>query len=153
MSSRTVNLVADGVVQGAAKVNSLLVGDGTAQTLTAAQTGTTFMLPQATAATVITLPAVSAGLNYKFIMTAVGDATAGHRYDISTPAAATLLRGFIMTVAAAAVFTNFTGKTRISNTGVAADSLIGDYLELTCDGTNWYARAFSSGAAAGWGTN
>ncbi len=113
-----------------------------ADILTAADSGKTFFLNAATEFA-LTLPAVAAGLNFKFIVTA---APSGANYTIVTPSAVEIIVGKVFSAAGdAGDVENTAGATTISF--VSAASVIGDRVELECDGTLWYAVAFASVAA------
>ena len=79
-----------------------------------------------TVARTITLPAVQAGLKFKFIMT---DTTADS--SIATNEATALIKGGILLATA---WETLAGTTITATT----DNVVGDWVELVSDGTYWY---------------
>ena len=109
--------------------------------ITAAETGTTFFLNDATEFA-STLPAPAAGLNFKFIVTG---APSGADYTVGTNSAADILIGGVSTAAdgtAAAVDQN--GDVITFADGVA---VAGDWVEVISDGTYWYVSGWCAAAA------
>jgi len=104
------------------------------------ESGSTFFLASATEF-VSTLPAPAAGLHFKFIVTA---APAEASYTITTNASANIIKGVAVNAAGAAGDTA-TGEDTISF--VDGQALAGDWVDLECDGTNWFAVAYSAVAA------
>ena len=105
------------------------VGAGETRTLTAADSGALVYLGGAGVATA-TLPAVAAGLNFRFYVTSA-------QVHIINGGASVIQGSYIHstnkgTVAHVAV-TNKSSLTLHSS-----NPAIGDYLEVSCDGTNWY---------------
>lgn len=115
-----------------------------AYTVTVQQNGTVFLVAQATAARIITLPALKAGLSFKFIFTSVGDDTAGHTWTITSGGANML--GHAGSLAEAAVVIG-APSTNLIRTGTAANAVAGDTVDLICNGTNWFFTGISGGAA------
>lgn len=113
-------------------------------TITAAQSGTTFVLPQATASNTITLPAAAAGLRYEFVVGATADGS--HTQTISSPSAN--INGQMYSIPGACVITAISAKTNIIVSATAANVKLGDRIVLISDGTNYYASIFSVGTAA-----
>ena len=111
-----------------------------AKTLTAADSGRTFFLALAGGFTV-TLPAIAAGLNFKFYVQ-IAPTTA---YIIRTAASAQILAGQVY-ASAGSDEDSETAFTATDVTFVASTSVIGDSADLWCDGTNWYARAWTNAA-------
>jgi hypothetical protein len=109
-----------------------------ATTLTAEDSGKVFVL-NAAAGAQITLPAVAdaAGQNYRFIVGALFATTAW-----TVRAASNRIQG--------GVIVNSTlvpaGDENTITFSASADT-IGDFVELNCDGTNWYV--FGMGTASG----
>ena len=101
--------------------------------IAAGETGRTFFLNSATEF-VSTLPAVAAGLRFRFILTA---APSGASYTIVTNASANIIKGHVLTSATGAADTETAGGDTISF--VDGASVAGDEVEVTCDGTNWFA--------------
>ena len=121
---------------GGAGVGEVLI---TARTLTAADSGKVFFLALA-AGFAVTLPALAAGLNFRFFVqiAPTGD------YTIVTPGAPDqTLAGQIYASSGGDEDseTAFTATT-INFIAAAGAGKIGDSADLTCDGTNWYARVY-----------
>ena len=110
--------------------------------ITAAESGKTFFL-DTTAEFVSTLPVVAVGLNYKFIVT---QAPVGVAYTIVSEGGDDTIN----------VLFTAGGINDASDQAVAQDlitfaasaSLIGDWVECTCDGVDWYCQG-SAAVAAG----
>lgn len=107
--------------------------------ITAAESGTTFVLSSATEF-VSTLPAPAAGLNYKFI---VGAAPSGASYTVVTASNATIIQGLVVVNGATVAGAN--EDTITFADGAAA---VGDWVEVISDGTNWYVSGQGAGAGA-----
>jgi len=97
-------------------------------TLTASESGKTLLLDAVGEA--ITLPAVAAGLNYKFLCTAT---TATSDWTITAPA--NVIYGSAQ-VAGAVI----AASAENTITLVVAKFLPGDWVSLESDGTNWYVE-------------
>ena len=95
--------------------------------------GNTYILENTVART-ITLPAVKAGLKFKFI---VSDSTAAS--TIVTNEGTSLIKGGILLATA---WETLAGTTLTA----ATDNVIGDWVELVCDGTYWYISGQSGHA-------
>jgi len=93
--------------------------------LGAKDSGKTYILENTVART-ITLPAVKAGAKFKFI---VSDSTAAS--TIATSEGTSLIKGGILLATA---WETLAGTTLTA----ATDAVIGDWVELVCDGTYWY---------------
>lgn len=105
-----------------------------ADTITAAETGKTFYLNAAAGAT-ITLPAVAAGLKFRFVIAATFATTnwivasaEGDNIDGSIEVAGAVV------VAGAEDQINF----------VATAESLGDYIELESDGTQWFVHGMAA---------
>ena len=94
-------------------------------------------LLNSTVARTISLPAVKAGIRFKFIVT---DSTAAS--TIATSEGTALIKGNVV----ADNDTDALDGTTIT-VGTSAD--VGDNLELVCDGTYWYASGHTAHASAG----
>lgn len=107
-------------------------------TLDAEDSGKVFILKAATGAQ-ITLPAVasSAGHNYRFI---VGQLFATTAWTIK--AASNVIQGGVIVNSV-----NVPGADENTITFAHAADTVGDFVELRCDGTNWYV--FGLGTASG----
>ena len=95
--------------------------------------GKTYILENTVART-ITLPAVKAGLKFKFI---VSDSTAAS--TIVTNEGTSLIKGGILLATA---WETLAGTTLTA----ATDNVIGDWVEIVCDGTYWYISGQSGHA-------
>jgi len=95
--------------------------------------GKTYILENTVART-ITLPAVKAGLKFKFI---VSDSTAAS--TIATNEGTSLIKGGILLATA---WETLAGTTLTA----ATDNVVGDWVELVCDGTYWYISGQSGHA-------
>lgn len=134
-SSKTVFSVAE---NGAIIYSETTETVAATNTITADESGKTFFLGHATEF-VTTLPAPTAGLNFKFF---VSLAPSGASYTIVTHDGSDLIYGMAVSSADA-------GGSADSTAGTAADTItfvdgqaaIGDYVQLSCDGTYWYAVA------------
>ena len=94
-------------------------------TLDMGDSGKIYML-YSTVARTITLPAIAAGLKFKFIVTdSTGVST------IATSEGTALIKGG---AECGDAYLTLAGTT-ISAT---ADAVVGDHIELICDGTNWW---------------
>lgn len=109
----------------------------TTNVITAAESGSVFFLNSATEF-VSTLPAPAAGLYFEFIVTA---APSGANYTVVTNASANIIigKGF-----AADGNAGDTGTTDDTISFVSAQSVVGDKVIVECDGTNWFAYAYSA---------
>jgi len=105
--------------------------------LTAADSGTTYILKAAAGAT-ITLPALKAGVNFKFI---VGSAFATTDWIIDS-AEGDNIEGLLIVNGASVVAS---GEDQINFVNSA--ETVGDHVSLSCDGTNWFVSG--AGNAAG----
>ena len=108
-------------------------------TLDAEDSGKVFILKAATGAQ-ITLPAVasSAGHNYRFI---VGQLFATTAWTIK--AASNVIQGGVNVNSV-----NVPGADENTITFAHAADTVGDFVELRCDGTNWYVSGLGTAAGA-----
>lgn len=106
--------------------------------ITAAESGKTFFLSSATEF-VSTLPAPAAGLRFTFVIAA---APSGADYTIVTNGSSNIILGNVVTSqdAGGSSDSEQTGGDTISF--VSAKSVVGDRVDLVCDGTNWFATCF-----------
>lgn len=111
-----------------------------ASTLTAAQSGSTFLLNSATEF-VTTLPTPAAGLRYTFIVKA---APASASYTVVTASSANIIKGFATNAAGAAVTPLGDGDTI---TFVDSQAVAGDQVTVISDGTSWFMSGFAQVAA------
>lgn len=108
-----------------------------ANTIAAAESGTTFFLSSATEF-VSTLPAPAAGLRFTFIVAA---APSGASYTVVTNGSANIILGHVLSSdlnAASDADSETSGGDTISF--VDSKAVVGDRVDLECDGTNWFAR-------------
>jgi hypothetical protein len=117
-------------------VSQVLV-TGATLTPTTAQSGTTFILAKADGVAV-TLPANAIGLKYKFVHGAPVLSSVGH--IITTDSNDTTIQGShcsggVIALMAAEDTITFVGD---------GTSIIGDYIEIESDATNWYANGLGS---------
>ena len=104
-----------------------------ANTITAAESGTRFVMNTATAR-IQTLPAVAAGLEYWFY---VGATEPTGTHTIVTASSANVIVGNVSSPEdAAGNVATVTDADTISL--VASKAVHGDYVHVWCDGTNWY---------------
>ena len=109
-------------------------------TVTAAQTGGTFLATKGSATQTYTLPAVAAGLKYTFIC---GHASGEILIDqVSTEVIIMTAFTAVGSDADTAIVTTSAG-TGIKNT--AATNAIGDSITLVSDGVGWYGVGIASG--------
>ena len=121
---------------GHVQTNQTIQLPDAAYTVNAADTGKIFLVPTLTAAgRTFTLPAVAAGLRYRFI---------------NNPAAATLVGPGIISGGGTTVHGALLNVTPVvvAKTGQAscrflAASVKGDYIDVMCDGTNWNVSGMS----------
>ena len=107
-----------------------------ANVITADESGSVFFLNDATEFA-STLPAPAAGLNFRFIVSA---APAGADYTITTNAGANVILGQVYCNAGTDEDSETSGCDTISFIG--GTSVVGDMVEVYCDGTNWFAYGF-----------
>ena len=100
-------------------------------TLDMGDSGKIYMLYNTVART-ITLPAVAAGLKFKFIVT---DSTAAS--TIATSEGTALIKGG---AECGDAYLTLAGTTITATT----DAVVGDHIELICDGTNWFVSGHGS---------
>jgi len=103
--------------------------------LLAADSGKTFYFGHASTEFDFTLPAVAAGLHFRFIMAVE---TSGTPYTIISPAA-NIVTGFVLCAGGTAEDVELTGTT-IEFVSTAAS--LGDLVEIESDGVSWFVRGF-----------
>jgi len=111
-------------------------------TITIAEAGKVFVLNSATEF-VSTLPsaATSAGITYRFI---IGAAPAGANYTIVTAASENLIYGLVLEAESDTGDDGPVGQEEDTITFVQSVAVIGDWVEVTCDGTNWYVSGMTA---------
>lgn len=105
--------------------------------IVALESGTTYFLNSVTEF-VSTLPAVSAGLHFRFIVKA---APSGANYTVVTDGSANIMVGVGVSGdmdAAGDVDAEASGGDTLSF--VSAKAVVGDWAEFSSDGTSWYVR-------------
>lgn len=150
MNARFNRIIVDGGLQNNAIVR---VPDqkSVALAITAAQSGTTFILAATTVGgQTFTLPAAAVGLNYKFVCGTTlnaGSTSVAIGQIISFTAPGAFLFGATMSGAAGAMATlPNPGQTTIA---MPATALTGDWFACVCDGTNWSCSGVTS-VAGNW---
>lgn len=109
--------------------------------IAASESGTVFFLSHATEF-VSTLPAPAAGLRFTFI---VANAPETASYTIVTNSSANIILGQIYTVDVnSATDPDFETSGGDTITLVDAKAVVGDRVEVYCDGTNWFVYGFCS---------
>lgn len=141
----TLNVTADGTLQQAGVAIELATSAtevvAATNVITAAESGTTFFLNDATEF-VSTLPAVAAGLRYTFIVTG---APSGADYTIVTNGSANVLN--IVAMAGGIDDAADVAVARDVVTFVDAQAVVGDWLYCISDGTSWQCRGGAAVAA------
>lgn len=130
-------LLRDGSVEGATIPSEVITA---ANTITAAESGKTFYLNSETGSNQ-TLPAPALGLKFKFVITTVP--TSGNMV-VKTPSADDNL--FYGSVDVNSTLVLAAGEDSINF--IASTCIIGDWISVESDGTNWYITG-QSGAAGG----
>lgn len=110
-----------------------------ANILTAAESSSTFYL-NAVAGFLTTLPAPALGLHYRFV---VQTAPTSNGYTIGTPTA-NIIYGMVEERAGTA---GVACAAEDLLTLVANQAIVGDWLDITSDGTNWYVSGMTDVAA------
>lgn len=111
--------------------------------ITAAESGSVFFL-NSTTEFASTLPAVAAGLRFKFVVAA---APSGASYTVAA-ASGTPIHGMVISKD----LNGATDSGATAGTGVLTLTFVdskaqkGDYAEFECDGTDWYVVAVTGGA-------
>lgn len=105
--------------------------------LTAADSGKLIVLKAAVGAAV-TLPAVQAGLKYKIV---VGQAFATTAWTITAPAK--VIQGTVIVNGESVL-----GENEDIITFAHAAEKVGDFVDLVCDGTNWYVSGIGSAGSS-----
>jgi hypothetical protein len=108
--------------------------------ISADESGSVFFLSHATEF-VSTLPAPTAGLHFTFI---VANAPETDSYTIVTNASANIIVGNASSAEDAAGSCDFEASGCDTITFVDGKAVVGDWVELFCDGTNWFTRGCSS---------
>lgn len=116
--------------------------NATTYTVVAQDTGKLLCIPaQGGAALTVTLPAVQAGLNYRFIAVT----TLGQNVTI-LPAAGNIITGVCLNFTPGNAGATAIAAVRKSNSASIrfnAAARAGDYVDINCDGTTWYINGVS----------
>jgi len=132
-------------MSGYVQTNQIVLLPLVSITINASDSGKILMTPQTAGAVtfVYTLPTLAPGLHYRFI----NSAPLALNGSVQINAQAGTLYGQVITGPTNGVgFLAVTGSTQIRF--LTAKSILGDFINLTCDGTNWYVEAISSVAGA-----
>lgn len=147
MSAGSGNITGNFNVNGSLTASSALSpipvsvpGTGGTFAVTALMSGKTILIPAQSSALQLNLPAAAVGLNYKFLQTA---GTPGFASTIAAPVAGTL-RGVATLGPSTLTQIHSSGNQFIA---FSATSIVGDWIDIWCDGTNWYYRGDTYGAA------
>ena len=128
----TITATADGTVASPTK------------TLVAADSGTHYYVDIDSNTVCIILPAVVAGVWYRFTLATASDAEASKDLIIATSADSVDMGGAVMDASgfmgssALHEVTNATSKITIDSSTGGSNATVGDWLEFICDGTDWY---------------
>lgn len=120
--------------------NAVSVGVGAAETrtaaneLTAAESGKTIFLNSATEFAT-TLPAPAVGLRFKFVVAA---APSGASYTVVTNGSANIIKGSVSSADLNAASDSAIATGADTITFVDSKAIVGDWIEVVSDGTNWY---------------
>ncbi len=134
MATRTLTSVSNDVT----RINQKMGEITAATTLTAADSGTIFIIPAATAGAQISLPALASRLNFKFIINGAFATT-----DWTIVSSTDVIEGTAIVKGA-----EILGTSENTISFVASAETVGDFVELSCDGTNWFAYGVA-GATGG----
>lgn len=107
--------------------------------ITAAESGKTFFLNDATEF-VSTLPAAAQGLEYTFIVTG---APSGASYTIVTDSSANVIQGTVIVNGASVA-----GANEDTITFADGAAVVGDWVRVISDGTNWYVCGVGQAASS-----
>lgn len=112
-------------------------------TIYASDSGKTLLVPAQGVASVVTMPALQAGLRYRFLVTAL----LGFTFTI-TPTAGTVTGTCLLLIpgAAAACIISTVIKAANNTIVIGAAATAGTYLDMNCDGNIWYISGVSTTA-------
>lgn len=145
----------DDLTASAAEINSAcdvsaryiaLAADATTYTVLATNSGKTHVMPDLDATCVFTMPAASAGLEYRFIYS--GAAIEAHDWTFDLSTTSNFFKGGLMHV------DEDDTQANVSSNGSSNDFMriikpdTGTMVSLLCDGTNWIAYGQVYGADA-----
>ena len=106
------------------------------KTIVAAETGEIYFVDISTYNVSVILPTVKAGAYFKFIMSVASDAEAAKSLFIYTDSDSVDINGH--TLEADGTRFEITTATSMVEVGDAVAVAAGDFVELVCDGTDWY---------------
>jgi len=106
--------------------------------ITAAESGKTFFLNNATGF-VSTLPAIAAGLRFKFVLTTV---LSSGNHTVVTSDASNIIEGNLMVASTVVPAVN-----EDSINFLVTDGDVGDWCEVICDGTSWFLSGSATTAS------
>lgn len=118
--------------------NQVILLPDAASTISAQDSGKIFIIPVLTGNRIISLPAVQAGLRYRFIAGGILAATA-----TLTPTVNGLMNGTLLMNTAGNVSAANVAKTAGNTVVMNAVCAVGDWVDLVSDGTNWYCSGAS----------
>jgi hypothetical protein len=124
MATRVLSHTSNDVTRAIKKTGSIAA----ATTLTEADSGTTYIIPAATAGAAITLPTLKAGLWFKFIINGAFAAT-----DWTIVSSTDVIEGTAIVKGA-----EILGTTENTVSFVASAETVGDFAQFVCDGVNWF---------------
>jgi hypothetical protein len=125
-------------MSGYVQTNQAITLPDSVYTVSAADTGKLFLVPVLAVNRVVTLPAVAVGLHFRFLATATLTHTA-------TITAAGLVNGVLLNNNAGA--TTLVAKNAANSAVMTATAVLGDHVDVYCDGVAWHVSGMSSVAA------
>ena len=129
-----------GTMVGIGWKTQVLVGSGTAVTMTTAGNGTCWIIDTASSGQVINLPTPESGLRYRFICqdTDSNDIVITATSDGATPA--DIMQGVFVVNGA---MVSAASKDLLTLGASSNNHTAGDWVEVWCDGTNWHATGMA----------
>ena len=107
------------------------------KTLTAADSGLTMFIDMSTVNIVVQLPTPAAGLHYKIIMATASDNEASKDFALTTGSDSVDMGGHVRQGGNSVIeIANNTSCLAFDSSDGAVT--VGDYLDISCDGTDWY---------------
>src|SRR6185503_748442 len=101
-------------------------------TVLESDSGKTLLVPIQSQALAVTLPPSKQGLHYKFFATGL------LAFAVTiTPSVANTINGSLINLTAVPA-TAFVAKTAAANVQLTAAAHMGDYVDMVCDGEQWY---------------
>ena len=126
-----------GIRQKTETLSTVGTYDSPTKVLTAADSGTVFFCDISTVSVVVQMPAVSAGLKFRFVLNVASDNENAKDLVLYTGDDAVDFNGFVLVNGAHVEITSANSVVAIDSNASGA-STVGDFLEVTCDGTDWY---------------